>query len=110
MVPVTAGPLTLFYPEWIPGEHGPTGPIVNLAGLKITAAGKPLAWRRDDVDMYAFHVEVPQGASALEIALDYLGPVKEEGFSSAGLRHAATGDDQLEPVAALSDRGSRRVS
>jgi len=83
VVPVAAGPVTLFYPEWIPGEHGPTGPIVNLAGLKITAHGKPLAWRRDDVDMYAFHVDVPQGASTLEIALDYLGPVKEEGFSAA---------------------------
>jgi predicted metalloprotease with PDZ domain len=83
VIPVTAGAVTLFYPEWVPGEHAPTGPIVNLAGLKITTAGKPLAWRRDDVDMYAFHLEVPQGASALEIALDYLGHVKEEGFSSA---------------------------
>ena len=82
-LPVSAGPLTLYYPEWIPGEHGPTGPIVNLAGLKITAAGKPLAWRRDDVDMYTFHVEVPAGVSSLEIALDYLGPVHEQGFSSA---------------------------
>ncbi|MFI5090263.1 MAG: M61 family metallopeptidase [Terriglobales bacterium] len=83
VVPVAAGPLTLFYPEWIPGEHGPTGPIANLAGLKITANGKPLAWRRDDVEMYAFHVDVPRGASTLEIVLDYLGPVKEEGFSAA---------------------------
>ena len=83
VLPVGAGPLTLYYPEWIPGEHGPTGPIVNLAGLKISAAGKPLPWRRDDVDMYAFHVDVPQGISSLEIALDYLGPVREEGFSSA---------------------------
>lgn len=83
VIPVTVGAVTLFYPEWVPGEHAPTGPIVNLAGLKITAAGKPLAWRRDDVDMYAFHLEVPQGTSALEIALDYLGHVKEEGFSSA---------------------------
>ncbi|HVP51087.1 MAG TPA: PDZ domain-containing protein [Terriglobales bacterium] len=83
IIPVTRGPLTLCYPKWIPGEHGPTGPIVNLAGLKITANGKPLAWRRDDVDMYAFHVDVPEGTPALEIALDYLGQVKEEGFSSA---------------------------
>ncbi len=83
LVPATAGAMTLFYPEWIPGEHGPTGPIASLAGLKITAAGKPLPWRRDDVDMYAFHVDVPQGASTLEIALDYLGQVKEEGFSAA---------------------------
>ena len=83
VIPVSAGPLTLFYPEWIPGEHGPTGPIVDLAGLKITANGKPLAWRRDDVDMYPFHLDVPQGVSTLEVSLDYLGPVKEEGFSSA---------------------------
>jgi predicted metalloprotease with PDZ domain len=83
VIPVGAGSLTLFYPEWIPGEHGPTGPIVNLAGLKITAKGKPLPWRRDDTDMYAFHLEVPPGASTLDIVLDYLGPVKEEGFSSA---------------------------
>ena len=84
VVPVGAGPLTLFYPKWIPGEHGPTGMVVNLTGLKITAGGKPLAWRRDDADMYAFHVDVPQGMTALEIALDYLGQMKkEEGFSSA---------------------------
>ncbi len=83
VLPVSAGTLTLYYPEWIPGEHGPTGPLVNLAGPKITAAGKPLPWRRDDVDMYAFHVDVPQGVSSLQITLDYLGPVREEGFSSA---------------------------
>jgi len=82
-VPAAAGPMTFLYPEWLPGEHGPTGPIVDLAGLKITANGQPLAWRRDDVDLYAFHVDVPQGVSALEIALDYLGPVKEQGYSSA---------------------------
>ena len=83
VIPVSAGPLTLFYPEWIPGEHGPTGPIADLAGIKITANGKPLLWRRDDVNMYAFRVDVPQGVSTLEVALDYLGPVKEEGFSAA---------------------------
>src|SRR5437762_621322 len=59
-IPVKPGPLTLFYPKWIPGEHGPTGPITDLAGLKFsTEAGKTVSWRRDDVDMYAFHLEVP---------------------------------------------------
>ncbi len=82
-IPVTPGPLTLYYPKWIPGEHAPTGPIVDLANLRITANDKLLAWRRDDVDMYAFHLDVPEDASTLEIALEYLGPVKEEGFSSA---------------------------
>ena len=46
------GPITLLYPEWIPGEHGPTGPIVNLVGLKVEAGGKPVAWKRDSVNMY----------------------------------------------------------
>ena len=82
-IPAKPGPLTLLYPKWIPGEHGPTGPITDLAGLKITADGKTLAWRRDDVDMYAFHLEVPAGANALEVALDFLLPSGTEGFSSA---------------------------
>src|SRR5689334_15653774 len=51
--PVRPGPLTLFYPKWIPGKHGPTGPIQNLAGLIVAAKGKPLPWERDKVEMYA---------------------------------------------------------
>jgi predicted metalloprotease with PDZ domain len=72
--PVQPGPLTLVYPKWIQGEHAPTGPIVDLVGLKMQAAGQEVAWRRDDLDMYAFHLEVPSGASTLEVALDYLSP------------------------------------
>ncbi|MGH8278545.1 MAG: peptidase M61, partial [Gammaproteobacteria bacterium] len=68
-LPVAAGPLVLLYPKWIPGYHSPGGPIAKLAGLKITAAGQPLAWLRNQYDVYAFHVEVPQGIA--EIALDY---------------------------------------
>lgn len=82
VIPAAPGPLTLLYPKWIPGEHGPTGPITNLAGLKFSAAGKPLAWRRDDVDMYAFHLEVPGGANAVEVELDYLLPVGGGLFTS----------------------------
>jgi len=82
-IPTAAGPLTLVYPQWIPGEHGPTGPIADLAGLKFTAAGKPLPWRRDDVDMYAFHCQVPAGASSLEVTLDYLSPVSTGSFSAS---------------------------
>src|SRR5216684_6420589 len=81
-VPVAPGPLTLVYPKWIPGEHGPTGPIVNLAGLKLTAGGKTIPWRRDDVDMYAFHLEVPAGARELEVALDFLSPSFAGGFTA----------------------------
>jgi predicted metalloprotease with PDZ domain len=83
VLPVTPGPLTLYYPKWLPGEHGPTGPITDLAGLRISAGGTALAWRRDPADMYAFLCEVPTGATALEIALDFLGPPpSNEGFTS----------------------------
>src|SRR5262249_49907041 len=71
-MPAKAGPLTLLYPQWIPGEHGPTGPVVNLVGLKITGGGKPIAWKRDGVNMFAFHVDVPAGVSGLDIAFDFI--------------------------------------
>ena len=69
-IPVRPGPLTLFYPKWIPGEHTPTGPINDLVGFKLSANGKPIAWRRDDVEMFAFHCEIPQGVSELEVSFD----------------------------------------
>ena len=72
---VAPGPLTLVYPKWIPGEHGPTGPLVQVAGLELKANGQTIAWQRDGVDMYAIHCEIPAGAHTLEVALDYLSPV-----------------------------------
>jgi hypothetical protein len=59
---VVPGPLTLYYPKWIPGEHGPNGPLAEIAGLKLQADGKPLAWQRDPIDLYAFHLTLPAGA------------------------------------------------
>lgn len=82
-VPASPGALTLVYPKWLPGEHGPTGPITDLVGLQVSAGGRPVAWRRDPVDMYAFHVDVPAGADAVEVALDFLSPATPRGFSSA---------------------------
>ena len=82
-IPVVPGPLTLVYPKWIPGEHGPTGPIDDLAGLAIEANGKPLAWRRDEVNMFAFHVTVPEGATTLEVKLDFLATGGSAGFSAS---------------------------
>ena len=76
--PVKAGPLTLVYPEWIPGEHGPTGPIVDVTGMHFRAEGKDISWKRDDVDMYAFHCDIPAGVEKLEVTMDYLLPTKEE--------------------------------
>jgi predicted metalloprotease with PDZ domain len=72
--PVKEGALTLVYPKWIPGDHAPTGPILDLTGLKFRAGGKEIPWMRDDVDMYAFHCNVPAGAETLEVSLDYLSP------------------------------------
>ena len=67
---VKSGALTLFYPKWIPGEHAPTGPLNDMVNLLVTANGKPLAWRRDDVEMFAFHLTIPDGVSQIEIAFD----------------------------------------
>src|SRR5271170_3378315 len=57
-MPVKPGPLVLYYPEWIPGEHMPDGPIINVAGLKFAVGGKTIPWRRDLVDMFAFHLDI----------------------------------------------------
>jgi len=78
------GSLTLLYPKWIPGEHMPVGPITNLVGLKITAAGQPVAWKRDSANMFAFHVDVPPGATALDIAFDYISTSDPNLFTSSG--------------------------
>jgi predicted metalloprotease with PDZ domain len=82
VIPANSGPLTLYYPKWIPGEHGPTGPIINLAGLRFKAGGESLTWRRDPVDMYAFHLDVPQGATTIEADLEFLAPTFAGGFTS----------------------------
>ena len=74
VIPVQPGPLTLYYPKWIPGEHSPSGPLENLAGLKILAGGKPLAWRRDLKEMWAIHLDVPQGVTQLDVDFDFLSP------------------------------------
>jgi predicted metalloprotease with PDZ domain len=81
-IPASPGPLTLLYPKWLPGEHGPTGPIADLAGLKITADSKPIAWTRDPVEMYAFGLTVPAGATEIEVGLDFLSAASANGFSS----------------------------
>src|ERR1700733_3346925 len=87
-IPVSAGPLTLEYPQWIPGDHRPTGPIDNLAGVLIRANGHDLPWRRDDVDMYGIHVEVPGGATRLEVSLDFLATPGDTGSDQDGATSA----------------------
>ncbi len=82
VIPVVPGDVTLLYAQWIPGEHGPTGPIDNLTGLTIQANGKTLSWVRDSVNMYAFHVQVPQGATELHVHDDFLATAAAAGFSA----------------------------
>ena len=80
-IPVQAGALTLLYPQWIPGDHSPTGPINMLAGLQLAAGGKPLKWKRDEYNVYAFHVDVPAGVSSIDASFQYLsGRTDGEGF------------------------------
>ena len=71
-IPAAAGPLTLLYPAWIPGNHSPTGPIDKFAGLTVKANGKTLTWTRDQFNVYAFHIDVPQGASGVEVEFQFL--------------------------------------
>ena len=83
-IPAAAGTLSLYYPKWIPGEHAPSGSVVNLAGLKFTANGQLLKWRRDLEDNWAVNVEVPAGVEEVEASLDYLSsiPVEQTTFSA----------------------------
>ncbi len=67
-----AGPFTLLFPKWLPGNHAPSGQIEKLAGLVITANGKELVWKRDPVDVFAFTVTVPEGVKSVEARFQFL--------------------------------------
>src|SRR5258708_30597357 len=69
-IPAAPGPLTLVYPKWIPGEHGPNGPISDVAGVKFSASGKAISWRRDDEDMLSYHCVAPEVARSVCFSLD----------------------------------------
>ena len=81
-IPVKPGPLSLYYPEWIPGEHMPDGPIIEMAGLKFTADGKTIPWRRDLVEMYTLHLAIPPGVTVLNVNFDFLLSAPATGFSA----------------------------
>ena len=89
VMPVKPGPLTFYYPKWIPGEHEPSGPVGNVAGLKFAANGKTIPWRRDLLDVFTFHVEVPDGADRLEATFEYIEP------SGGGFTAGASATDKL---------------
>ena len=85
-ISVHPGALTLFYPKWIPGEHGPTGPVIDMAGLKIIAGGKSISWRRDLEEMFAIHCEVPRGSAGLTSRLISFFHRKRKAFLPAHLQ------------------------
>jgi predicted metalloprotease with PDZ domain len=69
-----SGRVTLLYPQWLPGNHAPRGPIEKVAGLVVKAGGKVIPWTRDPLEVYAFHVETPAGAQELEVEFQFLSP------------------------------------
>lgn len=108
-IPATPGPMRLAYAKWIPGEHGPTGPIADLVNVRITANGERVEWRRDAREMFVFHVDVPRGASAIEVDLSYLSPGQRGTFtagpsSTANLSILAWNTLLLYPVGKPADQ------
>src|SRR5206468_8837199 len=92
-IPTRSGPLTLLYPKWLPGEHSPSGPIADLVAVTMSAAGKPVPWRRAAEDMFAFHLDVPVGADAVEVGIDFLLPP-----GSGGVSAGASATAHIPPV------------
>ena len=76
VVPVRAGEsIVLLYPQWLPGHHAPVGEIDEVAGLVMSANGARVEWHRDPVDVFAFHVAVPAGATTLDVNFQFTSPV-----------------------------------
>ena len=91
-IPVQPGPLVLYYPQWIPGEHMPDGPINGMAGLKFMAGRKAITWRRDLLDMFEFHLEIPPGVTSLDVSFDFLISGAGSGYSSGASSTAVLND------------------
>lgn len=73
-IPVKPGPLTLLYPRWVPGGHSPRNPLKDIAGLTFTANGRKLDWKRDTLEVGAFHLEVPEGVTEIVAEFEFLTP------------------------------------
>jgi predicted metalloprotease with PDZ domain len=74
-IPIVAGgPVTLLYPQWVPGGHSPRNALYNMAGLVVKANGKVVPWTRDPVQVFAFHLSPPADAKSLEVEFQYLSP------------------------------------
>ncbi len=93
-LPVGEGPLTLVYPKWLPGRHSPAGPLTSLGGPRFTAGGHPLPWRRDPVDLNAFHLDIPAGTAQLGVDLEILTAPAPDG-AVQGLETPRTATESL---------------
>jgi predicted metalloprotease with PDZ domain len=82
-IEIEGGPVTLYFPRWIPGYHDPSGPVVDMAGLFIKAEGKIIQWRRDPVVMNAIHCDVPEGTKAIDVNFDFILPPEIPGPANA---------------------------
>jgi predicted metalloprotease with PDZ domain len=79
IIPVAkSGHMVLLLPEWLPGNHAPRGQIEKVAGLVLTAGGKPLEWRRDPFDVYGFHITVPDGAKTVQAKFQFVSATAED--------------------------------
>jgi predicted metalloprotease with PDZ domain len=75
-IPVAkAGPITILYPQWLPGNHSPSGQMKEVGGIVFRAGGKVIPWFRDPVNVFAFHIDVPQGVTSLDVDFDFLSAV-----------------------------------
>ena len=104
-IPAAPGELTLAYPKWVQGEHAPSGPVTQVAGFTVSAAGKALVWRRDPLDMFLVRVEVPAGAREVEVDFDYLSPpeaINGLGYGETPNCHASPADRRLARSADVS--------
>ena len=93
-LPVSAGPLTLVYPKWLPGRHSPAGPLTSLGGPVFKAIGTTLAWHRDAVDMNAFHLDIPVNTDTLDVDLEILTSISASGVVQ-GLETPRTATESL---------------
>ena len=93
-LPVASGPLTLVYPKWLPGYHSPAGPLTSLAGPIFKANGQTLPWRRDSVDLNAFHLEIPAGVTQLGVDLEIDTSIAPDGLVQ-GLEAPRTATESL---------------
>ena len=79
---VTPGPVRLAYPKWIPGEHMPSGPVTDVASIKIAGGGRTLAWRRDPAEVFIINVDVPAGVASIDVTFDFISPPEQGSFSA----------------------------